>query len=49
MNLYNDTYLPDILNIIAQGLLVPTMAVIVLLLLVTLFFVGQIIVEVVTE
>ena len=49
MNLYDSTYLPDILNIIAQGLLVPTMAVIICLLLVTLFFIGQILVEVFTE
>ena len=49
MNMYNDTYLPDILNGIAQGLLVPTMAVIIALILLTLFFIGQILVEAFTE
>ena len=49
MSLYNETYLPDILNGIAQGLLIPTMAVIIILLLVSLFLVGQIIVETITE
>ena len=49
MNLYSDTYLPDILNGIAQGLLVPTMAVIIILILLTLFFIGQILVETFTE
>ena len=49
MNLYNETYLPDILNGIAQGLLIPTMAVIIILLLVSLFLVGQIVVEALTE
>ena len=48
-NLYSDTYLPDILNGIAQGLLVPTMAVIIVLILLTLFFIGQILVEAFTE
>ena len=49
MNAITDTYLPDILNAIAQGLLVPTMVVIVLLLIVSVFFIGQIIVEAFTE
>lgn len=49
MNVYEDTYLPDILHDIAQGLLVPTMVLIILLILVSLFFLGQIIVEYCTE
>ena len=46
---YNDTYLPDILHGIAQDLLIPTMILIIILILGTIFFVGQIIVEFVTE
>ena len=49
MNIYNDTYLPDILHGIAQGLLIPTMALIVLLILVSAFFIGSILVEYFTE
>ena len=49
MNLYNDTYLPDILHDIAQGLLTPVMVVIVALIVVTLFFLGAVIVEFFTE
>lgn len=49
MDIYNQTYLPDILHDIAQGLLVPTMALICLLLLATLFFIGWILVEFFTE
>ncbi|MGI6590166.1 MAG: MotA/TolQ/ExbB proton channel family protein [Eggerthellaceae bacterium] len=49
MNIYNDTYLPDILHGIAQGLLIPTMVLIVLLLLVSVFFIGSILVEYFTE
>ena len=48
-NLYESTYLPDILHDIAQGLLVPTMVVVVALIVVSLFFIGQIIVEAFTE
>ena len=49
MNIYEDTYLADILHDIAQGLLGPTMVLIILLILVSLFFFGQIIVEYFTE
>ena len=49
MDLYNDTYLPDILHNIAQGLLIPTMVLIIILLLATIFFFAQIIVEFFTE
>ena len=45
MDLYNDTYLPDILHGIAQGLLTPVMVLIVALIAVTLFFLGSVIVE----
>ena len=45
MDLYNDTYLPDILHDIAQGLLTPVMVLIVVLIAVTLFFLGAVIVE----
>ncbi len=44
-----DTYLPDILHSIAQGLLIPTMVALLLLLAVTLFFVGQVVFEYFTE
>lgn len=49
MNIYNDTYLPDILNGISQGLLVPAIAAILALLVLTLFFLGQAITEYFTE
>lgn len=49
MDLYNDTYLPDILHDIAQGLLTPVMVLIVALIAVTLFFLGAVIVEFFTE
>ena len=49
MDIYNDTYLPDILHDIAQGLLAPTMICIILLIAVSAFFVGRIIVEYFTE
>lgn len=49
MNSYNSTYLPDIMHDIAQGLLVPTMVVIVALIIITLFFIGQILIEFFTE
>lgn len=45
MDLYNDTYLPDILHSVAQGLLVPAMAAILVMLALTLFFFGQVIFE----
>lgn len=49
MDLYNNTYLPDILHDIAQGLLTPVMVLIVVLIVVTLFFLGAVIVEFFTE
>jgi biopolymer transport protein ExbB/TolQ len=49
MNIYEDTYLLDILHSIAQGLLAPTMIVIILLIVVSIFFVGQVVVEYFTE
>jgi biopolymer transport protein ExbB/TolQ len=49
LDIYNDTYLPDILHDIAQGLLVPTMIFIILLILVSIYFLGQLIVEYFTE
>ncbi len=49
MNIYQETYLPDILHDIAQGLLAPTMVFIILLILVSLFFFGQLIVEYFSE
>lgn len=49
MNIYEDTYLADILHDIAQGLLGPTMVLIILLIVVSVFFLGQIIVEYFTE
>ena len=49
MNVYEDTYLPDILHDIAAGLLVPTMIFIIVLLALTLFFLGWWIVEFFTE
>ncbi len=45
----NGTYLTEILHGIAQGLLGPTMVVIILLVVATLFFIGQVIVEFFTE
>ena len=45
MDLYQSTYLPDILHDIAQSLLAPTIGVIIALILVSLFFVGQTVVE----
>ena len=45
MDLYQTTYLPDILHDIAQGMLVPTIVVIIALILVTIFFIGQVIAE----
>lgn len=49
MNVYEDTYLADILHSIAQGLLIPTMVVLIVLIAVTLFFVGCVVAEVFTE
>lgn len=49
MDLYNDTYLPDILHDIAQGLLIPAMIAILALLALTIFFFGQVIAEYFTE
>lgn len=49
MSMYDQTYLPDILHTLAQGLLIPTMAAIIVLILVSLFFLGQIVVEFFTE
>lgn len=48
-NVWQDTYLPDIMNDISQSLLAPTMVVIVFLIVAMLFLVGQVIVEVFTE
>ena len=44
-----NTYLPDIMHGIAQGLLIPTMVALIALLVVTVFFVGQVILEAFTE
>ena len=44
-----NTYLPDIMHGIAQGLLIPTMVALIALLVVTIFFVGQLILEAFTE
>ncbi|MDR0514712.1 MAG: MotA/TolQ/ExbB proton channel family protein [Coriobacteriaceae bacterium] len=49
MDLYQETYLPDILHDIAMGLLAPTMVVIILLILASVFFLGQLVVEFVSE
>ena len=45
MSVYDQTYLPDILHSIAQGLLIPAMVAIIILILMSLFFLGQIVVE----
>ena len=49
MDIYNNTYVPDILHGIAENLLLPTMIIIILMILVCLFFVGQLIAEYFTE
>ncbi len=49
MNLLFDTYVPDIMHSITSALLIPTLIVILCLLLVAIFFIGQIIVEIFTE
>jgi len=48
-DIYQNTYLFDILHAIAQSLLVPTIIIIMLLILASLAFIGQIIVEFFTE
>ena len=48
-DLYQETYIPDILHEIAAGLLIPVIVVIIGLILVSLFFVGQAIVEFFSE
>ena len=49
MQIYEETYVPDILHGIAENLLLPTMIIIILLILVCLFFIGQVLVEYFTE
>ncbi|MDR3305664.1 MAG: MotA/TolQ/ExbB proton channel family protein [Clostridiales Family XIII bacterium] len=49
MNVYEDTYLLDIMHSIAQGLLAPTMAVIILLIAAVLFLLGRVVTEFFTE
>ena len=49
MNVFEDTYLADILHDISQGLLIPTMVCIIALIAVSLFFLGQILVEFFSE
>ena len=49
MDLYQSTYLLDILHEIAQSMLGPTIIVIMLLILVSVFFVGQLIIEFFSE
>ena len=49
MDAFKSTYLPGILHDIAQGLLIPTIVFIILLILVSLFFTGQVIVEFFSE
>lgn len=44
-----DLYLKDIMHVVAQGLLVPAMAILVLLLVFTVFCIGSIVVEAVVE
>ncbi|WP_124060775.1 MotA/TolQ/ExbB proton channel family protein [Gordonibacter sp. Marseille-P4307] len=48
-SLYDSTYLPDILHDIAQGLLLPTMIIIVVLLATTLIVLGELVVETLSE
>ncbi|MDO4502928.1 MAG: MotA/TolQ/ExbB proton channel family protein [Coriobacteriia bacterium] len=45
MGAFESTYLPEILHDIAMGLLIPAMVAIIILMLLTLFFLGQVIVE----
>ncbi|MDR1358880.1 MAG: hypothetical protein LBJ48_05960, partial [Coriobacteriales bacterium] len=49
MNLWEDTYLPELLHSIAQGLLVPTAIVIIALIVASIFIIGQVITEFFTE
>lgn len=49
MDLYQDTYLPEILHETAMALLPVTIVAIILLILVSVFFIGQILVEYFTE
>ena len=49
MNVYENSYLPDVLHGIAENLLIPTMVVIIALILVSLFLIGQCIAERFTE
>ena len=49
MNVYDDTYLLDIMHGIAQGLLGPTMVVLILLIAVSVYIVGQVLAEYFTE
>lgn len=48
-SLYDSTYLPDVLHDIAQGLLLPTMVVLLVMLALTLIVLGELLVEVFTE
>lgn len=45
MDAFQSTYLPDMLHGVAMGLLIPAMVAILVLMLLTLFFLGQVIVE----
>jgi len=49
MNLYQETFLPSTLHDIAMGLLIPTMVLIIFLILISMYFIGQVIVEFFTE
>ena len=49
MSVYEDTYLADILHSISQGALIPVMAAIIVLIVVSLFFLGWVIAEYFTE
>lgn len=48
-HIYEDTYLADILHDISQGVLLPTMVCIVVLIAITIFFLAQVIIEFATE
>ncbi len=45
MNVFEDTYLADILHDIAQALLIPTIVFVIALIVVSIFFIGQLVVE----
>lgn len=49
MNVFEDTYLLDIMHEVAQGLLLPTMAILILLIVVSLYLIGQVLIEYITE